>query len=123
MKNRLSLLLILLIFNFSNSYISQEINSNKYFCSVFVKQLLKRDGIQSEFSIDIGFNSQHPLRNVAKSIEGKAVKINDGVTNQVFLSELDLLSYLSSKGWKIINIDYPKIISYTYTRYLLELEN
>ena len=123
MKNHLSLLLILLIFNFSNSYISQEINSNKYFCSIFVKHLLKRDGIKSEFSIDIGFNPQHPLQNIAKSIEGKAVLINDGIINQVFSSEIDLLSYLSSKGWKIINIDHPEIISYTFTRYLLELEN
>jgi hypothetical protein len=71
-----------------------------------------------ELTLDIGKNGSHSLAGKVENKDGVVyVKNENGMLD--FESDIDLLNYLSKKGWKVMYTGKNKILDTEYTEYLL----
>jgi len=87
-----------------------------------VKYSARKSGISTSVYLDIGVSKDHSLHGSVEAIEDGAIKIGFGKNVAVLTNEVDALNYFSAKGWKIASVNEIKIMSTSYTQYLLSKE-
>ena len=122
MRNILVIHLLLVFFanDFAKAQPSEK--QGNYYTMVWIKYGLKKEGIVSNLSIDIGSDKSHPLYGVVEDSKDGGVFYGKSVTPKVYRSEIDLFSKLTADGWVMKNVSDVNVLGTRYTQYLFEFE-
>ncbi|MFN3918114.1 MAG: hypothetical protein ACK4K0_10265 [Flavobacteriales bacterium] len=92
----------------------------KHYLIVWINYSVKKEGIRPYFEIDKGTSKSHPLnQNNFWNAEG-IIRVSDEGKNFTINNEVDLLEFLSGKGWRINARSQVVLISKNYIQYLFE---
>jgi hypothetical protein len=85
-----------------------------------VSYSVKKEGIKPHFEVDKGTSKLHPFnQNNFWNAEG-IIRVSDEGKNFTINNEVDLLEFLSIKGWRISMRSEVVLMSKNYIQYLFE---
>ena len=76
-------------------------------------------GVRYELYLDIGFSDAHSLNGHVTNVEDKVIIRNDR-DQLVFSNDIDLLNYLATLGWRIIDTSIITFLGENQISYLLQ---
>ena len=89
-------------------------SSNSEYLTIRVQYISSVNGISNEVSVDIGQLEGHSLYGKVTNEDGEVV-----INGTNYASEIDLLNYFGSLGWKIFETKTQKILTQEFYCYLL----
>lgn len=110
------ILVTIVLFYFSSVSFAQ---SDKEIVIIRVEYSSKKNGIESKLFCDIGVSSKHLLYRTLTNQEN-TVQIKDEYDKiHVFTTEVDLMNYLFTLGYKFHSTYQTEIITNKYTNFIL----
>jgi len=117
MKN----LLLLIMLGLSSTLFSQTDDKVEYVEYVQLKVVYGKNtaGIKYKLFLDIGLSGSHSLSGYVTNLDDKVIIKREG-EQLVFSSDIDLLNYLATIGWRIIQTERILFLGEEQYCYLLQ---
>ena len=110
------LLLTLLLLSISAAWSQTE---HREYVSVRVQYGKTISGFKYELYLDIGESGKHSMSGEVTNVDEHVI-ISDDQGKQAFKSDIDLINYLSKRGYIVIQTGEIQILDQHYYTYLLE---
>jgi hypothetical protein len=118
MSKKIVLLIAISVFAFTSAF-AQSKKSKVEFLELWVGYNVKSTGLAAKMTIDIGQNKDHSLYDIVSNGEADNIIFKENGINNVFNSEVDVLTHLYELGWEILNIENINLLNKENIRYLL----
>jgi hypothetical protein len=114
---------IILLIAFSmfayTSIFAQSKSTKTEFLVLWINYYVRSTGLGVKMTIDIGQNKDHSLNGIVSNGEGDNIVFKENGINNVFNTEVDVLTHLYSLGWEILNVEKINLLNKDNIRYLL----
>ena len=110
------ILITLLLLSFTTAWTQTE---QREYVSVRVQYGKTISGFKYELNLDIGESGKHSMSGEVTNVDEHVI-ISDDQGKQAFKSDIDLINYLTKRGYKVIHTGEIQILDQHYYTYLLE---
>ncbi|MBK9193021.1 MAG: hypothetical protein IPM77_16820 [Crocinitomicaceae bacterium] len=110
------ILITLLLLSFTTAWTQTE---QREYVSVRVQYGKTISGFKYELYLDIGESGKHSMSGEVTNVDEHVI-ISDDQGKQAFKSDIDLINYLTKRGYKVIHTGEIQILDQHYYTYLLE---
>jgi hypothetical protein len=115
---KIILLIAISIFAYTSIF-AQTKNTKTEFLELWVNYYVRTSGLETKMTIDIGQNKEHSLYGIVSNGEGDNIVFKENGINNVFTTEVDVLTHLYNLGWEILNVEKINLLNKENIRYLL----